>query len=65
MKRLESRTGLFNLTNLKDLDFICEMALEHAARVQGPHWIERIDRYRNIIKKEIERLSAEEKNGSK
>jgi len=51
-----------NLTNLKDLAYICEIALIYYERSYGlpkeDAWRERITRYRTLIQAEIDRLET-------
>jgi hypothetical protein len=51
-----------NLTNLKDLAYICEIALDYYERDYGLEkertWRERIIRYKSLIQAEIDGLEA-------
>jgi hypothetical protein len=52
-----------NLTNLKDLEYICQLAAGYFGppygTPKGTKWLTRIGRYRQIIQREIYRLEAE------
>jgi hypothetical protein len=52
-----------NLTNLKDLEYICQLAADYFEPRYGmpkeTEWLTRIGRYRQLIQGEIYRLEAE------
>lgn len=53
-----------NLTNLKDLEYICQIALDYFDRRMGTteeiEWLQRIAKYRQLFQAEIYRLEAHE-----
>jgi DNA polymerase/3'-5' exonuclease PolX len=60
-----SEEGLeFNLTNLKDLEFICEIAEAYYERGWGlkkeQEWLARIRKCRGLLQAEIKRLEGEQ-----
>jgi hypothetical protein len=52
-----------NLTNLKDLAYICQLAREALEPEYGlpeeKTWIERIEKYRKLLEDEIKRLESD------
>lgn len=57
-----------NLTNLKDLESICEIARDYYERRMGTakeiEWLQRIAKYQQMFQAEIHRLEAEEPKGN-
>lgn len=52
-----------SLTNLKDLEYICQLAQDYFDRRMGTtkeiEWLQRISKYRQLFQAEIYRLEAE------